>query len=829
MSFAWRRFSFFDEARLAAADIESDPPPGLERLGRGPLFRCEPFRREAAAAAAAAPLCCYCSAGGRAARVLLLLLQRADPALFRSRGLYCSSSGRGYLVFGDKFGYVHLVGRDLSVYSFAAHGEGTTHVLQVAGSELLISLGSEGEGAKAIVKVWAPNKRNIKGAPTCLNQFRGTAPSGESSDVVAVAAANDLSCLALGLEDGSVLLYRGDVARGRATVLRLSPPASLGEPAPVSGLCVDTPFMGDATLFVLSRNGIVAYTLAEAGVAENVVDFNPCAALCSTLADGKRPTDQGVAVGRDEAVYFYGRDGPGGCYVFQGPKRRIAWYKHYLVVLCAGSGGAGGGASKPGQKGDELRVYDLRNKLVAFSTVISRPVVHMLVEWGSLFVLCDDGRMLKFTERTMQTKLNILFRKNMYGVALNIAATDNLDKQTVADVHRLYADHLYAKGDVDGAMSQYLNTLGHVQPSYVIAKYLTENTLQQLALYLQSLHEESLANAGHTTLLLNCFAKMKDKQKLDAVLDNDEVSFDVEVAVRQCVRSGYVDQALTVAQKHGRHDLFLEVTLQALKDYVGCLDYIWKLPFEEASKVVATHGKTLVKALPEATTQLVQSLCTGYRQKTEEGEALGESELPRADAGAFIPLFDGHPEMLTEFLEFVIANANRGRSGDVSSSTVYNTLLELYLRGGEVVTALRPAVLLLHRDESIDPVDPVVLGASSYYFELTGYEPSAIINQPFELKGEESANTAVEDALGKSGDYHCQCKLRHADGSELTCFVSVQALALADGLDDCSAVIICQLPPVLQNEALKEAIQKLTSSLVLLGAGMVGPHAPPPP
>jgi hypothetical protein len=40
----------------------------------------------------------------------------------------------------------------------------------------------------------------------------------------------------------------------------------------------------------------------------------------------------------------------------------------------------------------------------------------------------------------------------------------------VADIHRRYGDYLYTKGDFDGAMNQFVKTLGHLQPSYVIRK-----------------------------------------------------------------------------------------------------------------------------------------------------------------------------------------------------------------------------------------------------------------------------------------------------------------------------------------------------------------------
>ena len=64
----------------------------------------------------------------------------------------------------------------------------------------------------------------------------------------------------------------------------------------------------------------------------------------------------------------------------------------------------------------------------------------------------------------------MMYRKSQYGLALSLAATQNLDEASRADIHRQYGDHIYTKGDYDGAMQQYVKTIGHLQPSYVIRK-----------------------------------------------------------------------------------------------------------------------------------------------------------------------------------------------------------------------------------------------------------------------------------------------------------------------------------------------------------------------
>ena len=72
----------------------------------------------------------------------------------------------------------------------------------------------------------------------------------------------------------------------------------------------------------------------------------------------------------------------------------------------------------------------------------------------------------------------MLYRKNLHLLALNLAKTQGLDESSVADIHRQYGDHLYTKGDYDGAMQQYIKTIGFLQPSYVIRKVRAERALK---------------------------------------------------------------------------------------------------------------------------------------------------------------------------------------------------------------------------------------------------------------------------------------------------------------------------------------------------------------
>lgn len=66
------------------------------------------------------------------------------------------------------------------------------------------------------------------------------------------------------------------------------------------------------------------------------------------------------------------------------------------------------------------------------------------------------------------------------------------DPSSCAEIQRRYADHLYSKHDYDGAMTQYVATIGHLEPSYVIRKFLDAQRIHNLTSYLEQLHEQVL-------------------------------------------------------------------------------------------------------------------------------------------------------------------------------------------------------------------------------------------------------------------------------------------------------------------------------------------------
>jgi hypothetical protein len=102
--------------------------------------------------------------------------------------------------------------------------------------------------------------------------------------------------------------------------------------------------------------------------------------------------------------------------------------------------------------------------------------------------------------------------------------------------------------------------------------------------YLEELHDHDKATADHTTLLLNCYAKLKDTTKLDSFIKAPgDLKFDLDTAITMCRQGGYYEQAAYLATKHGENDLVVDILIEDSKKYAEALEVIWRFGPEAVS------------------------------------------------------------------------------------------------------------------------------------------------------------------------------------------------------------------------------------------------------
>lgn len=109
----------------------------------------------------------------------------------------------------------------------------------------------------------------------------------------------------------------------------------------------------------------------------------------------------------------------------------------------------------------------------------------VLYEWGSFFIIDKDFKVYHLDEKDLQSKLSLLFKKNLYDVAIRIAKSQQYHLDGLVDIFKQYGDHLHDKRDHAGAIEQYTKTIGKLEPSYVIRKFVDSQHLEKLIIYLQ--------------------------------------------------------------------------------------------------------------------------------------------------------------------------------------------------------------------------------------------------------------------------------------------------------------------------------------------------------
>ena len=80
---------------------------------------------------------------------------------------------------------------------------------------------------------------------------------------------------------------------------------------------------------------------------------------------------------------------------------------------------------------------------------------------------------MTLTEKETFEKVNLLVQKNMFSAAIFVAFTDPSYAPTeITALYRRHAEYLYRKGDYKGAIEQYIHTIGSLEPSHIIFRYL---------------------------------------------------------------------------------------------------------------------------------------------------------------------------------------------------------------------------------------------------------------------------------------------------------------------------------------------------------------------
>ncbi|KAL2464962.1 Vacuolar protein-sorting-associated protein [Abeliophyllum distichum] len=589
----------------------------------------------------------------------------------------CCSSGRGKILLGSDDGTVSLLDRGLQLlYSFPAHSASVLYLQQLKQRNFLVTVGEDEQISPQQSGIWLKvfdlAKKQDEGSstssPECvqiLRIFTNQFPEAKITSFLVLEEAPPIIFIAIGLDNGCIYCIQGDIARERIKRFKLQVDYAHSDKdhSPINGLGFRVD--GQAfQLFAVTPNSVSLFNLQTQPPRGQTLDHIGSTASSVAMSDRSE-----LIIGRSEAVYFYEVDGRGPCWAFEGEKKFVGWYRGYLLCVIADQ--------RTGK--NTFNIYDLKNHLIAHSLAV-KEVSHMLCEWGNIVLIMADKSALVIIEKDMESKLDMLFKKNLYSVAINLVQSQQADAAATAEVLRKYGDHLYSKQDYDDAMSQYIHTIGYLEPSFVIQKFLDAQRIYNLTNYLEKLHEKGLASKDHTTLLLNCYTKLKDVEKLNVFLKSEEQvgehKFDVETAIKACRAANYHEQAMYVAKKAGKHEWYLKILLEDLARYDEALQYINSLEPGQAGVTVKEYGKLLIEHKPRETIEILMSLCTEEGELVKKGGASSSTFLTMLPSPVdFLNIFVHHPQSLMEFLE---RYTNKVKDSPAQVE-IHNTLLELYL------------------------------------------------------------------------------------------------------------------------------------------------------
>lgn len=154
---------------------------------------------------------------------------------------------------------------------------------------------------------------------------------------------------------------------------------------------------------------------------------------------------------------------------------------------------------------------------------------------------------------------------------------------------------------------------------------------------MEELHEHGKATIDHTTLLLNCYAKLKDTEKLETFIKSGS-NFDFDTAIAMCRQGGYYNQAVFLAKKHGEHDLVVDILIEDSKSYDEALTYIWKLEPDLAYPNLMKYARVLLEHCSKDATQIFIEYYTGSYQPKKEMPAQPAPAVPSGTGNALTNL-----------------------------------------------------------------------------------------------------------------------------------------------------------------------------------------------
>ena len=449
------------------------------------------------------------------------------------------------------------------------------------------------------------------------------------------------------------------------------------------------------TVYAASADAFGAFAFsadAKAPVTFTPLDGTGVSPQCGCLFHGQ------CLVARDCTLVGFTPEGQRDAYAFPDAIQAVFAFNKDVVVHHAEGGH------------HYLSVFNLENQCEEFSMEVLRfcfslfligrngnpeSLSFFFVEWGLLFFMTEGHVVYLLREKDVQTRLEILYERQLYSEALALGRVWELSEKEMKSIHFMYGNALYAAKKVDEAVFEsfsvnrvtcrYIETIGCIDASLIIRKYLDASSIHYLIQYLEELHRRGFASSDHTVLLMNSYAKLHDNDKIQAFVYQQSLGphFDVAAVVDALASSEYTREALYLAAQHRLHAKYIAIQLGQLHAYAEAIAYIKQLPAVEVAAVLAQYGKQLVDNAPAEATAMLKEVCSAQRAEPVPAEKA-------------LACFIDAPRELKAFLKSCIAE-------DTTDPVIWNTYLELVLRN-DLSDPLKGAEVSIAKGDEVSAV-----------------------------------------------------------------------------------------------------------------------------
>lgn len=479
----------------------------------------------------------------------------------------------------------------------------------------------------------------------------------------------EISQMAVGFEDGSVIILLGDIARERVSKVRVAPaPGEMLHVKPI----VFVKYCG-RLLYCVSEMSVVV--IVETRQGEKGLNFRRTVldnlgtvsrSLCCTIDNSEE-----LVVARDEALYFFNRDGRGPCLAFpsKGQKSFISSAGNYLIH-----------STGPGS----VTAYDVVNKLIAYrgKGTVSCAFHSHVPDTRNMLLCFSEGSIIKLSEISLEERVNLLLKRGLYVPAVALARAESggrNDKQKSILIRALrqYAEYLMSKDRYDDAAEQLVETIDgdDVEPSWVITRLVEQSGLRSgLRLYLEKLHNAGKAAFVHTKVLITCYRhdrargailgseaieKTTDEHVISVLSDVDWTEEQVDAAIKLCRDARLYKVAERVSRRRGRHVQLARTLVEDLDEAEKALALLRSLQDTEALSVIQACGRQMLTKDPaNFVDYLSNAICTSATHvPAGESEAILRLSM-------FLPLFIDMPRWRAVLLERILSTPGGITSAD---------------------------------------------------------------------------------------------------------------------------------------------------------------------